>query len=641
MATQRLEIEISSEVQGTGTADAAKELSTLQKEAQEASTRLITLTKDVRTLANAQQAFIKAAKEGSLTLRNQGADVAFVGKGVGQLTTINEKYAKSNNVAAQSLQKLTTSSGSAYGAISGLTNIIRDAPYGIVGIGNNITQLSDAFGQLQRQTGSASGALKALFGGILSPGGLISLGLSTAVTLWTLYSQRQQKAASEAKKAADEIKKVGDILGEGADNLRQYNASAQAEIVTLNGLLKIAGDETRSREQRTNALKALKEQTKGYLNDLTLETANTDKARKALDEYNKSLFQSALIKAYQGEIDDLAKSFAQQGKAVQTLGAQIDQVAAKRQQALQPGVNVDLQKAADLQLQENRLINERTAALQEQQRAQAEIYKLGGQIADITSQIKVFNKEDLKEVEKKYTAYQNLTKILSGDQISFRAIGPAFDLSGITEFREGVLSLATVVDDSLKNVDKAAQSNLSKINTKFTAQIDEFSKQVAKIANVNLVNGISSISEAIGEAIVSGNAGGILKAFVSSISNFLTELGTTLIATGVGIEAFKASLQSLQGGAAIAAGAALIVAAGAFRALAANSFATGGTAYGPQMAIIGDNPARKEHILSDTQLEDIAGGARWDGGQLVGVLRGQDLMIVVERAGRNERRSRG
>src|SRR5690606_18684442 len=68
------------------------------------------------------------------------------------------------------------------------SRIIQDAPFGIVGVGNNITQLTQSFANLRAQTGSTSQALKIAFSSLLSGTNLLVLGISAVTTAFTLYS---------------------------------------------------------------------------------------------------------------------------------------------------------------------------------------------------------------------------------------------------------------------------------------------------------------------------------------------------------------------------------------------------------------------------------------------------------------------
>src|ERR1044072_3078617 len=155
--------------------------------ADKTSGKFVLLNKAMLGSSNEMRAFITQAKLG---------EISFTG------------YGNSAGVATKATQQLGKMAVNANGALMGFNNIIRDAPFGIIGIGNNIQQLNDSLVQMVKQTGSVKAAMAGLFGSIFSPAGILTVGLSAATTLWTLYSQRQQKAASEAKAAADAIHDV-------------------------------------------------------------------------------------------------------------------------------------------------------------------------------------------------------------------------------------------------------------------------------------------------------------------------------------------------------------------------------------------------------------------------------------------------
>lgn len=76
----------------------------------------------------------------------------------------------------------------------------------------------------------------------------------------------------------------------------------------------------------------------------------------------------------------------------------------------------------------------------------------------------------------------------------------------------------------------------------------------------------TQLIEGLGEALAGGDIN-IGEALLSSIAQFLSQFGKLLIALGLGLEAFKTSLATLNPVVAIAAGAALIATAGAIRGL--------------------------------------------------------------------------
>jgi TP901 family phage tail tape measure protein len=79
------------------------------------------------------------------------------------------------------------------------------------------------------------------------------------------------------------------------------------QSIELEHLLKIARDETKSKDERLAAIKRLNEISPDYLGNLSLETINTNKATTAVDNYKKSLLQLALVQAAKDKIVELQK----------------------------------------------------------------------------------------------------------------------------------------------------------------------------------------------------------------------------------------------------------------------------------------------------------------------------------------------
>lgn len=660
MAVQRLEIVITSDVDDAidGNKDVANSLNDVTKSIKVVLPQLDKIEKALEDIS-------KSSRETADSLAK-----AFSGGGGGA----GGGRGRGPKPLADDLDKLKKSSVNTGQALSNFGRIVSDAPYGFIAIQNNIEPLIQSLG-----FGAGLGLVITLLGSALTTLSQKYGGLGNAIDALNPLLSEQEKLQKQINAASAEATK-----------------DAQKEITSLETLYRASQNVLLPLKDRKAAVDELQKQYPDYFKNIKDEAILAGKATKAYEELKAAIVAKATVQAFEKKIteqgarnSDLVEKRADaEERLSKIINAEFIKRVERYNKELSGEGRAALERAYGSEVVKNiHLFNSLRSQLEGVGKEQLDVnnttQKYQKLIDDLVKQFgtkiivdpgggkELKTVQDiLDEMNKAIKATNDEFSVVGGNGTKFieslisvykRAVGElskigvSIDDSVITEITTQVEKLQSEIQE--RTAGKAVitvpivadtgsltdtyTTKIAGVKDKFRNILNDFTKDVNRIVNQNIVSGISNISTAIGEAIVNGNAGGILKAFVTSISNFLTELGTTLIATGVGIEAFKASLQSLQGGAAIAAGAALIVAAGAFRALAANSFATGGTAYGPQMAIIGDNPARKEHILSDTQLEDIAGGARWDGGQLVGVLRGQDLMIAVERAGRNERRSRG
>ena len=103
-----------------------------------------------------------------------GADVEDLKAGLNKAEKDLKGFGKEVDAAAQKQGKLAkTTSVNAVPALTSFSQIIQDAPYGIRGVANNITQLTSQFGYLATSSGGASNAIKAMVGSLMGPAGIL------------------------------------------------------------------------------------------------------------------------------------------------------------------------------------------------------------------------------------------------------------------------------------------------------------------------------------------------------------------------------------------------------------------------------------------------------------------------------------
>lgn len=87
----------------------------------------------------------------------------------------------------------------------------------------------------------------------------------------------------------------------------EANKSIAEEQTSLNVLLAVSRDESRSKEDRLKAIKAINELSPKYLGNLNLETINTDKATAAVNNYISALRDKAKQQAIEGKMAELIR----------------------------------------------------------------------------------------------------------------------------------------------------------------------------------------------------------------------------------------------------------------------------------------------------------------------------------------------
>ena len=182
------------------------------------------------------------------------------------------------------------------------------------------------------------------------------------------------------------------------------------------------------------------------------------------------------------------------------------------------------------------------------------------------------------------------------------------------------------------------QSTMASTMQRFETSVSQF-----------LADSIVAAADAIGQVIAGDlGFGGLMKAILTQLANFLKNIGAQLIEFGVMIVAFKSTLKSVLANpwAAIGVGAAMVAAAAVMTALINKNaqenvpaLASGGLAYGKTLALVGDNAnaaVDPEVIAPLSKLQAMlpATGASQNinitlGGQLVA--KGRDLAYVLNK----------
>jgi hypothetical protein len=184
------------------------------------------------------------------------------------------KFKQGLDSATKSQQNLKNASGSATSAALELGRVIQDAPYGIRGMANNITQLASQLAFATKDAGSFKGAIKEMIGALKGPLGVV-LAISAVVSILDYLYGANKKATSSVNEFNKSI----------ADSYTKIN-----RMEVLKGVM---DDNTQSVDNQKQAFKELKEM--GY-----------DPAKKSLDEFiesqKKLVVVTAGIKAVEDEL---------------------------------------------------------------------------------------------------------------------------------------------------------------------------------------------------------------------------------------------------------------------------------------------------------------------------------------------------
>lgn len=210
---------------------------------------------------------------------------------------------------AQSFDKVKASSNGASQGILSFSRVISDAPFGIIGIANNLEQLPLAFQQIKKtaqESGKTIGAT--LVGALTGPAGL-GLALSAVTAAFTFASigfEAWTRGFGKGKDEVDKYKKRIDELRESLKSIEQIRldaaAGSEGDISYVNALAQAVTDANKPYAERKRALDELKKVNKEYFGDLTVETAAYGALAQRVQQYSEQLVQQAVVKALQDQI---------------------------------------------------------------------------------------------------------------------------------------------------------------------------------------------------------------------------------------------------------------------------------------------------------------------------------------------------
>lgn len=618
----------------------------------------VTLEGDEKPLEAAVNAAVK-----SLNKVDKAAQTA--SKGLGKMNGVSAKIAdqasdlaKGAAKAGGALDKTGKSSGAATQSLINLSRVAQDAPYGFIGIANNLNPLLESFQRLRKETGSGGKALKA-FGSSLVGAGGIGLALGIVSSLMVVFGDRLFKSTSAAEKQADAIKKAKDQLQAYADSLNDIQKvdlfgtqNAQEELVKLRTLFKAASDVNIPLAQRKKIVDQLQEQYPKYFANIKDEVILTGGATSAYNNLTSAILASSKARAAQETIVDLQKQLL-------TVEQQITDNQSKRN-SLQKQYSKQIAGENKVRASTDefgRLINDETEAsfklnhqinksLEDGNKLYDQRFELQKRLNSVSSLLTGIVEKDPAALLDPTGNIKELKKVkVKPKEVEFSLKGVRVETLGLdvlrAELQQGhefdnffqLRPKRVSVDFSKSTMEVKFAEKLKQINDVVTPAIQQIGVQIG-----------SGIGDAFGAALTGGNVGDAFKGILNSIGSIIQQLGAQIIALSPLIAAVKAAIKSFSPAGILAAGVGLVALGGVIKAATSvKGFAEGGLAFGPTLGLVGEGRgttrSNPEVIAPLNKLSQFLGGGTSQG-QLVAVVRGSQIKLVSNREDRRQRRVR-
>lgn len=522
---------------------------------------------------------------------------------------INETITATTNLG-NSFKKLPNVSNQATMALSNLSRVAQDAPYGFMGIANNINPLLESFQRLQASSGSTSSALKSMAAGLMGPAG-IGLAVGAVSSLIVAFGPTIANYIKGVNAASEADKKF-------ADSLDKAKASASESGIKLLAYIGIAEDITIADNKRANALKfvisELSKVNKAYASTIT----TTQQAKAAVELYTQALVSQAITSRY---VDELANKYIDLDKANKKIlqtGREYYATLESTKLAINGYADASVYQASAISKAKDANIDARNEALN----LRGSIILLKTSLTDVvkTASVNPFYNvtNGAKELE---TQSNKTTKSIEKLYKQARTIKVNMD---------------TVIEQpdfkpTIANPPNKLPTALPAFATQYEAQQADKRKndlevynqklQVASQLSNSIANGITGVFDAMANGESAGQA---IETLFKNIAMQLAQMVIQALIFKAIMSAF--GLGGVAGGGGIGGLGSLL------------GLASGGIVTGPTLAMIGEG-SESEAVMPLSKLDAVMGNAFASGAASGGsaqsgnfVLRGQDLVLALQRS---------
>lgn len=565
---------------------------------------------------------------------------------VGEINYLNTQIRNLNGTISgirTQMQGMARPTADATNALSNLSRVAQDAPYGFIGIANNLNPLLESFQRLQKETGSSKKALMSLVDGLSGAGGL-GLALGVISSLAVVFSKEISKAfegpADKIKELREEIKKLN-------QDLYKIAGSAQASQTLGTSLVGQITNQNLDISQRENALRKLKDlysQNKEIksleIKDLTsynaqyLQSLNNRAALQQLELGKEKSYVDALSAANASykklieERDSIKKNTyattkqLEMGVTTAQLRSQVDAQFVKPLQAAQKEIErakASLSRTLDLTTlidtsetkkagttKKAPIVNYAKQSLDD---LDEYLKKLKDRVKEAeyvlkNESFKLFQlPSDSRAAEKKRTGYfQGKEKELADES----------NQSGFGAFMQNRYKK----DKAEIDADEARKKRLEDLNKKYT----DFAQNIS----TNVTGALFGMFDAMQDGLSAGEA----------LAQMFGRLARSIAESLVQAALFAGILSLISGGAGAEGGVSFF---GAFKSIL--GLADGGIATGPTLAMIGEG-SESEAVLPLSKLGGMldrtfsagamSGNVMGQNGQFV--LKGNDLVLALQRS---------
>jgi len=569
MAELKVEIGASTEGLKKALKDAEKAMERFGKEATDlnnqlkknviASANLSTqtegLTRDFKAGVISEKAYKNGLAEISVQGNKLSADTLKISANLMRLNN------SANKLGNKGLKSVGKSAANAVPSMTSFSQVIQDAPFGIQGVANNITQLTMQFGNLSTKLGGSKAALKSMLATLTGPAGIL-LAVSVVTSLMLVFSRSLFKTKDKAKALKEEQEKLTKALKDYEDQLdavrktQLIGGRASASELTNLKLLQVqTHDTTRDIGHRKRALAELQKLYPSYFKNLTTDIKDNAELGFAfqrlisrIEDLNKAKAAAGLISKNQRKLTLLEIQRDQKLAELVKLGIVKDKAktkSLKKKSKASENYNAKQKEFQAILNQINPLLKKNAELIQ--------IVREAGGVVPIDFELKEFKPQDIKGF--KVSASEDIASLDTiiknySDRIDTKGLQLSDQFKENTKLTLGGINTESV-DISFELLKMKLARLSEELNETITQSIAPTFMALGESIGSALAEG-ANVLDAVGQSIV-GSLGGLL----SAMGQKLIELGTAAVLAGTVVKLFGTIAGIGAGLAAIAGGVVL------------------------------------------------------------------------------------
>ncbi len=562
----------------------------------------------------------------------------------GRIAELSRSIENTQQRIAGMRQEMGKSAGASNQAINALGNVSRvaqDASYGFMGIANNLNPLFESFQRLQKESGGTGNALKQMGAALTGPAG-IGLAIGVVSSLIVSFGDDISKFITEkAGSLGKAFQTESDLITKGGEayvkastdiaELKNSYSDFQNGFITKESFLKKFNDTLGDTIKETKNLATAEKFLGDYADDYVLMTFKKAVANEAATQAAKKQFEAEVAKAKpNAAFTNTYENLFFAGKDIEALGKVTKDKVIKN-------ANEDIKIFESIR-------SKYEAEADKMQEALAKIFGVptgGGNENQEESDIKIMAKQELEATERWVAKLKQKLKesqeVLKNERIKL------FTLPSERRAEESKRSpyFDKLLKENLESSNKSGLGNLLEKDSK--ARIAAYKAEEKQLKELqqsqeDFANSVADFGANAFRTLFTTleNGGSVLE----SLSNLFKQLAIDIAAAAIRAAIFEAIMAAIDistgGGASAAKGGGNIL-------KSIFGFAEGGIVTKPTLGLIGE-AGQNEAIIPLSKLNSfmktsfsagaMSGNGGGNGGGGVAVLRGQDLLISINRTQR-------